>query len=71
MVTTKTRTMWWVVRKNYQKCQNLQTKIEKVFQVGGQPICMHTHKTKLYMVLGMDVESQMEEPNEKSIVKSG
>jgi len=63
--------MWWVVRKNYKKCQNLQTKIEKVFQVEEQPICMHTHKTKLYMVLGMDVESQMEEPNEKSIVKSG
>ena len=31
----------------------------------------HTQKQKLYMVLGMDVESQMEEPNEKSIVKSG
>ena len=63
--------MLWVVRKNYQKCQNLQTKIEKVFQVGGQPICMHTHKTKLYMVLGMDVESQMEKPNKMCIVKSG
>jgi hypothetical protein len=49
----------------------LQTKIEKVFQVEEQPICMHTHKTKLYMVLGMGVESQMEEPNEESIVKSG
>src|SRR5215213_3707635 len=46
MVTTKTRTMWWVVRKDYQECQNLQTKIEKVFQVEEQPICMHTHKTK-------------------------
>lgn len=61
--------IWW--KENYQKCQNLQTKIEKVFQVEEQPICMHTHKTKLYMVLGMDVESQMEEPNEESIVKSG
>lgn len=63
--------MWWVVRKNYQKSQNLQTKIEKVFQVGGQPICMHTHKTKLYIVLGMDVESQMEKPNKMWIVKGG
>jgi hypothetical protein len=71
MVTTKTRTMWWVVRKNYQECQNLQTKIEKMYLGEEQPVCMHTHKTKLYMVLGMDVESQMEEPNEKSIVKSG
>jgi hypothetical protein len=69
MVTTKTRTMWWVVRKDYQECQNLQTKIEKVYQGEEQPVT-HT-KTKLYMVLGTDVESQMEEPNEKSIVKSG
>jgi hypothetical protein len=40
-----------------------------VYQGEEQPVT-HT-KTKLYMVLGMDVESQMEEPNEKSIVKSG
>jgi hypothetical protein len=61
MITNKTRTMWWVVGRNYQKVSKLATKIEKVFQVGGQPICMHTHtKQKLYMVLGMDVERQMD-----------
>ena len=58
------------------KVSKLTNKIEEVFQVGGQPLCTHTHENtrkrlNFYMVLGMDVENQMEEPNKMSIVKSG
>ena len=65
----------WGVRKT-NKMSKLTNKIEEVFQVGGQPLCTHTHKNtrkrlNFYMVLGMDVENQMEEPNKMSIVKSG
>jgi hypothetical protein len=41
--------MWWVVRKDYQECQNLQTKIEKVYQVEEQPVT-HTKTKTLYGV---------------------
>ena len=47
------------VRKT-NKMSKLTNKIEEVFQVGGQPLCTHTHKNtrkrlNFYMVLGMDV----------------
>ena len=72
----KQGTMLCEVRENYQQRSKLSNKIEKVFQVRGQLICTHTHKStrkrlNFYMVLGMNVESQMEEPNKLSIVKSG
>jgi hypothetical protein len=57
------------VRGKLTSKSKTHNKIEKVCQGEEQPVT-HT-KQKLYMVLGMDVESQMEEPNEKSIVKSG
>ena len=66
--------MW--VEGKLPKRSKLANKIEKVVQVGGQPVCTHAHKNtrkrlNFYMVLGMDVESKRKEPKDKSIVKCG
>jgi len=58
-------------KKTTKSVKTCKPKSKKCFKSeGNRYVCTHT-KQKLYMVLGMDVESQMEEPNEESIVKSG
>jgi hypothetical protein len=68
--------MWWEIRDKTTEMSELQKKLKKCFKLEENRYVI-THiksrakKLNVYMVVGMDVENQMDEPNKISIIKSG